>query len=174
MLWTAHCVHVTNVPFPFCLSTEPSWWFLRGCCSGEAAPVLWGEPQSERLGSRDHPSWALIWDLILLSWDAVNLQPIRKYSSFYRMTLFLIPGYSWGGFRSRQRVAGPSGPRDSLSLVPSIPRWLPFFMWMRSGMPREQQKWPSFFVRMRFGEKGEARSAFCGPKSKRRTLKHAQ
>ena len=35
-------------------------------------------------------------------------------------------------------------------------------------------KGPSFFVRMRFGEKGEASSASCGPQSESRTLKHAQ
>jgi hypothetical protein len=33
-------------------------------------------------------------------------------------------------------------PVISSSLVPSMPRWLPFFMWMRSGMPQERQNGP--------------------------------
>lgn len=33
-------------------------------------------------------------------------------------------------------------PVISSSLVPSMPSWLPFFMWMRSGMPQERQNGP--------------------------------
>lgn len=92
-----------------------------------------------------------------------------------RMTLFLlIPGYSWGGFPSRQHGAGPRGPREPSPLVPSMPRWLSFFMWMRSGMPQERRIDPHSLCGWGLERKEKRVLRPVVPQSKCRTLKHAQ
>lgn len=73
---------------------------------------------------------------------------------------------------ARRRPEGAH--RERSPLVPSMPRWLSFFMWMRSGMPQERHIDPHSLCGWGLERKEKRVLRPVVPQSKCRTLKHAQ
>ena len=109
-MWSVVCLTFSSPVRP----AEPSVRLLGGPVHGEVAAVLWGEPCSQRLGSRDQPPRALSPTEHCLStcWNNHKMEILHPLEAFYFLkSPDWTDGSSRGGFpRSIYGQNGSAGP----------------------------------------------------------------